>query len=123
VSHWFTQDACERAEEVIWDDATNRPISRAELELDDLLDEDIDWLDDLDDAKLHFEAAKITVERPKRFQKVQSNPLEGDEDSLKTFYQGSDLPEMDGEKGATSPTIGGSTFAGNFCESSATVVE
>ena len=81
VSHWFTQDACERAEEVIWDDETNRPISRAERDLDELLDEDIDWLDDLDDAKLHFEAATITVERPKRFQHVQSNPLEGDAES------------------------------------------
>jgi hypothetical protein len=80
VSHWFTQDACERAEEVHWDDETNRPISRAELDLDELLEEDIDWLDDLDDAKLHFDAAKITIERPKRFQKVQSNPLEGDDD-------------------------------------------
>ena len=123
VSHWFTQDACERAEEVIWDDETNRPISRAEMDLDELLEEDIDWLDDLDEAKLHFEAAKITVDRPKRFQKVQSNPLEGDAESLQTFYQGSDLPETDGENGVTSPTTGSSMFAGDFRESSATVVE
>ena len=122
VSHWFTQDACERAEEVIWDDETNRPISRAEMDLDELLDEDIDWLDDLDDAKLHFEAATITVDRPKRFQKVQSNPLEGDAESLQTFYQGSDLPETDGENGATSPTTGSSFFAGDARASSATVV-
>jgi hypothetical protein len=54
LSHWFTQDACERAEEVFWDDETNRPISRAELDLDELLDEDIDRINDLDEAKLHF---------------------------------------------------------------------
>ena len=43
--------------------------------------------------------------------------------TLQTFYQGSDLPETDGENGVTSPTTGSSMFAGDSRESSATVVE
>jgi hypothetical protein len=43
VSHWLTQDACDRAEEVIWDKDTDRPISREELDLDELLDEELDF--------------------------------------------------------------------------------
>jgi hypothetical protein len=121
VSLWFTQDACDRAEDVIWDEDTDRPISKDELELDSLLDDDVDWIDDLDDTRLQFENAKvpIEIERPKHFQQIQSNPLEGDAESITTFYKTSDLPALDGDNGDAPPVIGGLTRAGDSRESSA----
>jgi hypothetical protein len=121
VSHWFTQDACDRAEDVLWDKATNRPISKEEIALDDLLNDDIDWIDDLD---AQFENAKVTIDipRPNRFNKVQSNPLEGDAESIQTFYKTSDLPDDDGDNGDAPPTIGSSSRAEGSHESSAPLV-
>jgi hypothetical protein len=123
VSHWFTQDACDRAEEVIWDNDTDRPISREELDLDELLDEELDFCDDLDDARYQFESAKISVERPQRFQQVQNNPLEGDEESVTTFYHVSDLPVLDGDSRVAEPAIGGASVAGDSHGSSADSVQ
>jgi hypothetical protein len=59
----------------MWDEAADHPISREELGLDDLLADGIDWLDNLDDANLHFDAVKISIERPKCFQHVVQNDI------------------------------------------------
>ena len=124
VSHWFTQDACERAEEVVWDTNADRPISPDELELDSLLDDSDEdgWFDKLDETQMKFTEVQITpvvTERPNRFQTIQSNPLEGDEETVKTFYQADDLPDLDGEEGAAGPTIDCPLRAEGSLESSA----
>ena len=124
VSHWFTQEACERAEDVTWDHEADRPISKEELFLDSLLDDDEDnWFDDLDDTQTQFAEVQLDVSnRPTRFQEIQSNPLEGDEESVHTFYKATDLPGLNGEEGAANPTIGRPASAEGSRESPAPLV-
>jgi hypothetical protein len=87
---WFLPPAMERADGMKWDDATDRPISAFEEELDGILDDDdLDWVANLEDKDKTFQAAKveISLQRPSLLRKVSNNPLAGEADSVVTFHQ------------------------------------
>jgi hypothetical protein len=104
VMYWFTAAAIERAEHMKWDDVNDRPITREEMDLDDLLDDDMDWVANMDDVALSFGAKTeidISLVRPSLSSKVSNNPLAGETDSVRTFYVVNDLPaNEDGDTGA-----------------------
>lgn len=49
--------------------------------------------------QFNFDSAKVEIKCPKYFQKVKNNPILGETDSVGTFYQTSNLPTNDGDKG------------------------
>jgi hypothetical protein len=80
-----------------WDDENEWPITIEEMDLDDLLDDDLDWVANLDAADITFKSrVEVTLERPFLLQKVSNNPLRGEADSIQTFHRGTQLPtDMD----------------------------
>ena len=116
---WFTPSACDRADTMIWDEAEGRPVSTEEVDMDDMLDEDFEWAADLEDFQ-----SKISIEGPIRpARKIKNNPFIGETDSVSSkFHPSTDLSD-DGEDAADhGRTGGGPAIAGDFDESSATVV-
>jgi hypothetical protein len=95
-----------------------------ELELDSLLDDDDEdeWFDKLHETQTPFAfflISSVANERPNCFQPTHSNPLEGDAESVPTLYTAYDLPDLDGEEGGATPTIGRPASAEDSRESSA----
>ena len=86
----FTQEAIDQAEQTIWDTAEDRPITVEEQFLDDIVGEDIDWVENLNDV--HFARSTettIIIERPKRKVTFQPKyPATADADSIATFHPG-----------------------------------
>jgi hypothetical protein len=102
--YWFTATAIEQADQIKWDNVNERSITVEEMELDDLLDGDMDWVANMDEAALSF-GAKLTVDislvRLSLLRKVSNNPFAGEMDSVRTFYAVNDLPvEKDGDTSA-----------------------
>jgi hypothetical protein len=92
ATYWFSSMAIERADEVEWDTENNRPITIEEMDLDALLDDDIDWTANLSAVDISFApSVEKELARPSRLQKVSNNPLQGENDSVGTFYRASDL--------------------------------
>ena len=99
-----------------WDEANDRPISAEEMDLDALLEDDLDWVVNLDATDILFKAVEITLERPSLLHRVSNNPLNGDVDSVKSsFHKVTDLPDQ--EEGETSnhrdAEMGDNTTAGD----------
>jgi hypothetical protein len=95
-----------------------------ELELESLLDDDDEdeWFDKLHETQTPFAfflISSVVNERPNCFQPTHSNPLEGDAESVPTLYTAYDLPDLDGEDGGATPTIGRPASAEDSRESSA----
>jgi hypothetical protein len=101
ATYWFRSGAIERADSMTWDDINDRPITAEEMELDDLLDEDMDWVANLETADITFcPQVEITLARPSLLNKVSNNPFLGECDSVKTFYAVNNLPtNKDGDTG------------------------
>jgi hypothetical protein len=102
ATYWFSASAIERADHMKWDDSNDRPITAEEMELDDLLDDDMDWVANLEEADISFSAQiEVTLAHPSLLRKVSNNPLTGETDSVHTFYAVNDLPTtmMDGDTG------------------------
>jgi hypothetical protein len=103
-TYWFTTSAIERADHMKWDEVNERPITMEEMELDDLLEDDMDWVANMDEAALSFGTTSlvdISLVRPSLLHKVSNNPLAGEMDSVRTFYAVNDLPaKMDRDTSA-----------------------
>jgi hypothetical protein len=94
----FSQEAIDQAEMTQWDTVNDRPITVEEQFLDDIMGEEIDWVENLNDV--HFEKTTDTsfiIDRPKK--KVSFGPeypVNADADSIATFYPGQPIsPTMD----------------------------
>ena len=87
-----------------WDHDNDRPVTVEELDLDELLKDDLDWVANMDEAEISFKPPQvdITPARPSLLGKVSNNPLLGETDSVQTFHNGvTDLPtDMDGDNSA-----------------------
>jgi hypothetical protein len=93
ATYWFNPVALERADNMAWDDENERPITIEEMDLDDLLEDDLDWVANLDAADITFRSrVEVTLTRPSLLQNVSNNPLRGETDSVQTFHRGSPLP-------------------------------
>jgi hypothetical protein len=89
VTYWFHPIVLERADAMAWDDVNEQPITLEEMDLDDLLADDLDWVANLDAADITFKSrVEISLDRPSLLQKVSNNPLRGDADSGQTFHKG-----------------------------------
>jgi hypothetical protein len=77
-----------------WDAVNDRPITAEEMDLDDLLGDDMDWVANLDAADISFNTPRVEVSfaRPSLLNKVSNNPFLGETDSVKTFYAVNNLP-------------------------------
>lgn len=97
ATYWFNPTAIERADGMKWDEVHNRPITADELDLDDLLNDDVDWIANMEEADKSFKPAQVEVllTRPSLLHKVSNNPFLGKADSVQTFHQGvSHLPSV-----------------------------
>jgi hypothetical protein len=125
ATYWFSLMAIERADHMKWDDANDRPITTKEMDLDALLDDDLDWVANMDAADISFQSrVEVTLARPSLLQKVSDNPLLGEADSVQTFYKVTDLPtNADGDNSENRDAeMGDNTVAGGPEGSSAGAV-
>jgi hypothetical protein len=84
----FTPEACDAADLTKWDTDNDRPITVMEQDLEDVMDEDIEWVENLGDVT--FGAQKPTavlLGRPK-LPKPSSRPSSADDDTVGTFFPG-----------------------------------
>ena len=104
ATYWFNPTAIDRADHMQWDHDNDRPVTVEELDLDELLKDDLDWVANMDEAEISFKPPQvdITPARPSLLGKVSNNPLLGETDSVQTFHNGvTDLPtDMDGDNSA-----------------------
>jgi hypothetical protein len=107
ATYWFSATAIERADHMTWDTENDRPITVEEQDLDDLLDDDMDWVANLEATDISFTSrVEVTLARLSLLSKVSNNPFLGETDSVKTFYAVNDLPTgMDGDN-STNPMLG-----------------
>jgi hypothetical protein len=69
-----------------WDDEQQCPITTEELDLDALLEDDLDWIANVEEAQKTFQpTVEVTLECPSILRKVSNNPMAGEADSVKTF--------------------------------------
>jgi hypothetical protein len=102
-----------------WDTENDRPITIEELDLDTLLEDDLDWVANMDAADISFKSkqVEVTLARPSLLHKVSNNPLLGEADSVQMFHQGvTNLPtSMDGDNSANhAAAIGDNSIAGDL---------
>jgi hypothetical protein len=120
ATYWFSSTAIERADSMKWDDVNERPITVDEMGLDELLDDEMDWMANMEEADISFKTKKVevTLVRPSLLQhKVSNNPLNGETDSVLTFHRGvSNLPtDTDGDNSANrAAEIGDNSDAGDL---------
>jgi hypothetical protein len=120
ATYWFSSTAIERADSMKWDEVNKRPITVDEMDLDELLDDEMDWMANMEEADISFKTktVEVTLARPSLLQhKVSNNPLNGEVDSVLTFHQGvSNLPsDMDGDDSANRAAgIGDDSVAGDL---------
>jgi hypothetical protein len=109
ATYWFTPTAIDRADSMKWDEVNDRPITADELGLDELLDEDLDWVANMEEADRTFKPAQVEVvlQRPSLLHKVSNNPFLGEADSVQTFHQGvNHLPPIeDGDDSANRDAV------------------
>jgi hypothetical protein len=108
-----------------WDDTNDRPITAEEMDLDDLLDDEMDWVANLEATDISFASrVEVTLARPSLLSKVSNNPFLGETDSVQTFYAVNDLPTgMDGDNSENrDAAIVDTTVAGGLEGSPAGVV-
>jgi hypothetical protein len=127
ATYWFNTNAIKRADHMTWDEENDRPITIEEIDLDTLLDDDLDWVANMDAADISFKSTpvEVTLARPSLLHKVSNNPLLGEADSVQTFHQGvTDVPSnMDGDNSANrAAEIDDNSVAGDLEGSRAGVV-
>jgi hypothetical protein len=83
----FTPEACDAADLTKWDEENDRPITLAEQDLEDVMDEEIEWFENLGDVTFGTQPTEVILERPKP-PKPSSRPTSADDDTLGTFYPG-----------------------------------
>jgi hypothetical protein len=89
----FTPEACEQADNTKWDEKNDRPITMDEQDLQEVMEEDIAWIENLNDVtfgeKLDME---VIVERPKKAPNINTRaaarPTSTDNDTVGTFFPG-----------------------------------
>ena len=94
----FSQEAIDQAKMTQWDTVNDRPITVEEQFLDDIVGEDIDWVENLNNVQFEKMAdTSIIIDRPKK--KVSFGPeypANADANSIATFYPGQQVtPTMD----------------------------
>jgi hypothetical protein len=119
ATYWFNPTAIERADIMKWDEVNNRPITVDELDLDELLDDEMDWVANMEAASISFKNTQVavTLARPSLLHKVSHNPLNGETDSVQTFHLGvSNLPtDTDGDNSTNrDAAIGDNSEAGDL---------
>jgi hypothetical protein len=120
ATYWFSSMAIERADSMTWDEVNKRPITVDELDLDELLDNEMDWMANVNKADISFNTkqVEVTLARPLLLQhRVSNNPLNGKADSMQMFHQGvSNLPSnMDKDDSANRAAgIGDDSVAGDL---------
>jgi hypothetical protein len=90
ATYWFSSAAIDRADHMQWDDKNDRPITIEELDLDDLLQDELDWVANMNAVDISFTPASVEImlARPSLLHKVSNNPLLGEADSVQTFHHG-----------------------------------
>jgi hypothetical protein len=91
----FTQEAVNQAEQTLWDKEMDRPISLEEQYLEEIADEDIEWIENLADVKFTSDLqVAVVLERPKLAQVPQPVlPENADADTVKTFFPNQAVPQ------------------------------
>jgi hypothetical protein len=84
----FTQEAVNQAEQTIWDKEHDRLITMEEQFLEEIAEEDIEWVENLADIKFTMDLAKeVVLDRPKIANVPQPVlPENVDADTVKTFF-------------------------------------
>jgi hypothetical protein len=84
----FTQEAVNQAEQTIWDKEHDRPITMEEQYLEEIAEEDIEWIENLADIKFTTDSAmEVVLDRPKIANVPQPVlPENADADTVKTFF-------------------------------------
>jgi hypothetical protein len=118
ATYWFNPTAIERADNMSWDKVNDRPITVEEIDLDTLLDDDLDWVANMDSVDISFNSTvEVSLTRPSLLHKVSNNPFNGEADSVQTFHPGvTNLPpNMDGDNSANRAAgIGDDSVAGDL---------
>jgi hypothetical protein len=85
----FSPEACEQADMTKWDAENDRPITVDEQALEEVMGEDIDWIENLDDVtfgnKMDIE---VVIERPTNPIRAPPRPENADADTVGTFFPG-----------------------------------
>jgi hypothetical protein len=100
----FTTDACDQADLTKWDAVNDRPITVEEQALEEVMDEDIEWLENLDDVTFGNKMeVEVILERPQR--PVNPHPSSADTDTVGTFFPGQTIHDRDNESAADSEAM------------------
>ena len=83
----FTQEAVNQAEQTIWDKEHDRPITMEEQYLEEIADEDIEWVENLADIKFTMDSVmEVILDQPKTAKVPQPVlPENADANTVKTF--------------------------------------
>ena len=90
------------AEQTVWDTVNDRPITAEELYLEDIMDEDISWVENLNDVTFAKSTkVDILIDRPTSSSISQPTfPKSADSDTIVTFHPNQDIaPTEDTEDG------------------------
>jgi hypothetical protein len=84
----FTPKACDAANATKWDAENDRPITIMEQDLDDLMNEEITWLENLGNVSFGMQKTiEVVLERPKA-PKQSALPASANNDTVGTFFLG-----------------------------------
>jgi hypothetical protein len=88
----FTQEACDQADLTRWDSENDQPITLAEQDLEEVIEEEIAWIENLGDVTFgNKPEAAVFLERPKpasALRRTKVRPTNADDDTVGTFFPG-----------------------------------
>jgi hypothetical protein len=88
----FTQEACDQADLTWWDSENDQPITLAEQDLEEVMEEEIAWIENLRDVTFgNKPKAAVILERPKpasSLRHTKDRPTNADDDTIGTFFPG-----------------------------------
>jgi hypothetical protein len=89
----FTQEAVDTAETTIWDTENDRPITAEEMFLEEIVEEEINWIANLDDVTFaNTSEAEVILERPAKLSASHPRmPTSTDADTIVTFHPGQEV--------------------------------
>lgn len=93
----FTQEQVNMAEQTVWDTVNDRPITAEELYLEDIMDEDISWVENLNDVTFAKSTKEdLIIERPASSSISQpAFPKSADSDTIVTFHPNQEVARTD----------------------------